>query len=226
MKPNSDFNSLPFAARWTIILFGAAGLAALLYVVTSQPGIDLGRTLLLLALAAGSARIKVNLFKGSTLSFLTSVVLLAVIHEGPAVAVLVGLCGVTVQTIFPSKKVVVHQLAFNAGMIALTVTATWLTYHIVAGQPTLNAISSNIVATVLASFAYFVGNSVSVSLIVAMTKGLSVFQIWFQHFLFSAPSFLLAGLLSFAAIALLSSTSIVFVGAFVAAISTAYYCSV
>lgn len=226
MKPNSDFNSLPFAARWTIILFGAAGLAALLYVVASQPGIDLGRTLLLLTLAAGSARIKFNLFKGSTLSFLTSVVLLAVIHEGPAVAVLVGLCGVTVQTIFPSKKVVLHQLAFNAGMIAITVTASWLTYHLVAGRPTLNAISSNLVATVLASFAYFVGNSVSVSLIVAMTKGLSVFQIWFHHFLFSAPSFVFAGMLSLTILAMFSSPGIVVIAAFLAAISTAYYCSV
>ena len=226
MKPNSDFNSLPFAARWTIILFGAAGLAALLYVVASQPGIDLGRTLLLLTLAAGSARIKVNLFKGSTLSFLTSVVLLAVIHEGPAVAVLVGLCGVTVQTIFPSKKVVIHQLAFNAGMIALTVTASWLTYHLAAGQPALNTLSSNLVATVLASFAYFVGNSVSVSLILAMTKGLSVFQIWSHNFLFAAPSFLFAGILSLAVIAMLSSPGILLVAAFSAAISTAYYCSV
>jgi hypothetical protein len=209
-----------------VVLFGAAGLAAVAYAVAVQPGFNPGRILLLMAIAAVTARLKVNLFKGSTLSFLTSVVLLAVIQEGPAAAVLVGLCGVTVQTIFPSRKVVFHQLAFNAGMIALTVSASWLTYHALVGTQAMNMFSSEMVATVLASFTYFLGNSLSVSLIVALTKGMSVFQIWLHHFLFSAPSFLIAGLLSLGVMALISSSSILMVPVLVAVIGTVYYCSV
>jgi hypothetical protein len=226
MKTTSDFTSLPLAARCTIVLFGIAGLAAMLYTMAFQPSLASSRIFLLLAIAAGTARVKVNLFKGSTLSFLTAVVLLAVIHEGPAVAVLVGLCGVTIQTVFPSKKIVLHQLAFNAGMIALTVTASWLSYHALASTHVLDGMSSKMMATVIASFTYFVGNSISVSLIVALTKGMSMFNIWFHHFLFSAPSFLIAGLLSLGLIVIINSTSLLIVAAWISPIVIAYYCSV
>jgi len=222
----SEFTSLPLAARCTIVLFGIAGLAAMLYTMAFQPSLASTRIFLLLAIAAGTARIKVNLFKGSTLSFLTSVVLLAVIHEGPAVAVLVGLCGVTIQTVFPSKKIVLHQLAFNAGMIALTATASWLSYHALVSAHVLDSVSSRMMATVIASFTYFLGNSISVSLILALTKGMSVFNIWFHHFLFSAPSFLIAGLLSLVLIVIVSSTSLLVVASSLSSILIAYYCSV
>jgi len=226
MKAKTEFTSLPLAARCTIVLFGIAGLAAMLYTMAFQPSLASSRIFLLMAVAAGTARIKVNLFKGTTLSFLTSVVLLAVIQEGPAVAVLVGLCGVTIQTVFPSKKIVLHQLAFNAGMIVLTVTASWLSYHALASTHVLDSMSSKMMATVIASFTYFLGNSISVSLIVALTKGMSVFNIWFHHFLFSAPSFLIAGLLSLGLIVIISSTNLLIVAAWVSPIVIAYYCSV
>ena len=226
MKRKSDFTSLPLAARCTIVLFAVAGLAAALYAVTFQPGFAPGRIILLLALAAASARIKVNLFKGSTLSFLTCAVFVAVLQEGPAVAILVGLCGVTVQALFPFKKIVLHRLAFNSGMIVLTVAASWWTHHALVRTQATATMSAEVIATVLASFTYFLGNSISVSLIVALTKGMSLFQIWSRHFLFSAPSFLIAGLLALAAIAMVSSSSFLVLGALLIAISVAYYCSV
>ena len=189
-----------------------------------QPVLATGRVLLLLVLAAASARMKVNLLKGSFLSFLTPVVLLAVTQDGPAVAVLVGLSGVTVQRVFPSRKIVLPQLAFNAGMITLTVTASWFMYRALAGMHALDTIPPEMMATVLASFTYFLGNSISM-LIVALTKGMSVFQIWCHHFMFSAPSFLIAGLLSLGLIAIASSSSFI-VSALLIAISIAYYGSV
>ena len=78
------------------------------------------RLLLLIGAAVIGSRARINLFKGSTLSFLTAVVLLAVIKEGLGPAILVAIVGVTAQVILPSRKVVIHQLAFNVGMIALT----------------------------------------------------------------------------------------------------------
>ena len=121
VKPQVSFKPLPIAARVTVILFGIMGLAAILYAFLWQTAFTPSHVLVLLALGMVCARTKVNLFRGSTISFLTCVVLLAVSREGPAVAVLVAIGGVTVQTLFPRRKVVLHQLAFNAGMIALTV---------------------------------------------------------------------------------------------------------
>ena len=226
MKPQIRFKALPPAARLTVILFGMAGLAAILYSISWQPSFAPGRVLLLFVLAMASARAKVNLYRGSTISFLTFVVLLAVLREGPGVAVLLGVCGVTVQNMFPAKKLVLHQLAFNAGMIALTVTATWWTHHLLASQPALDTISTELTATVLSSFMYFLGNSISVSLIVSLSQKISIIHIWSHHFLYSAPSFLIAGLLSLGVVGLTATHFLLIGTALVGAIALAYYCSV
>jgi hypothetical protein len=226
MKSTTHFKELPLAARCTIVMFGVLGLAAAVYTTVFQTSFAPGRILLLMALAAAGARIKVNLFKGATLSFLTSVVLWAVIQEGPAVAILAGICGVTVQAFSPSKKLVLHQLAFNAGMIALTVTASWFTHPLLVGAHTATAVPTDMTATLLASFTYFLGNSLSVSLIIGLTKGMSVFQTWFQHFLFSAPSFLIAGMLAVGVLTVVTTQSLIIVAALLMVISLAYYCSV
>jgi len=225
MNRTTHFKELPLAARCTIVLFSVLGVAAALYAIVFQTSFAPGRILLLMALAGTGARIKVNLFKGATLSFLTSVVLWAVIQEGPAVAVLVGICGVTAQSFSPSKKLVLHQLAFNAGMIAMTVFASWFTHHLLVAH-TITAVSTEMTATLLASFTYFLGNSLSVSLIIGLTKGMSIFQTWFQHFLFSAPSFMIAGLLALGVLTVITAQSLIIVAVLLTVISLAYYCSV
>src|SRR5262249_23459770 len=149
-----------------------------------------------------AARVKVKLLKGATLSLLTCVVLLAIITEGPAVSLLVGLCGVTVQTLLPVKKPVLHQLAFNNGMIAMTVNGSWWTYHLLAKEQNSGTIWTDLVAVVFASFIYFLGNSISVSVIIGLSKGLSAFQVWYRHFLVSAPSFVIAGLIALGALSM------------------------
>jgi hypothetical protein len=226
MESNRDFRLLPVAARWTVIGFAMAGLAALLSATLIQPSVASGRLLLLLSVAAGAARVRVPLLKGATLSFLTFVVLLAIMTDGLAVAMLVALCGVTVQTLIPSKKLVAHQLAFNAGMIAVTVTASWWTYHLLCSALRVETVSSHLIAIVIASFTYFLGNSVSVSLIIALTKGISAVQIWYQHFLFSAPSFLIAGVLALATFAVTTSGGVAVSIALLTIALIAYYCSI
>ena len=226
MKTQSTFKTLPIAARYTIVLFFAAGLAAAVLSILCQPAFSARRLLLLLPITVLTARAKVNLFKGSTLSLLTSAVLLAVINEGPAVAVLLAVCGVIAQTLLPSKRLVLHQLAFNTGMIAVTVTATWWTYRLLADGQSEAPLSAVTIATVLASFTYFLGNSISVSLIISLTKRISMLRVWFDHFLYSAPSFVIAGFLSLGAIGLVSSHSFAVMMALLGAISIAYYCSV
>lgn len=225
MKPQVSFKALPPAARVTVILFGIMGLAAILYAFLRQTTFVPSHVVALLALGMVCARTKVSLYRGSTLSFLTCVVLLAVIREGPAVAVLVAIGGVTVQTFLPKKKLVLHQLAFNCGMIALTVLATWATYHFLTGTHGLATLPGEVAATILASFMYFLGNSVFVSLIIALSKGASMVRLWTTHFLHSAPSFLIAGLLSLGVIGLAGNLVLIGV-ALVAVTMIAYYCSI
>jgi hypothetical protein len=226
VKLQNSPNNLSFAVRCTIIAFAIAGLVAVLGAIAYQPAFASGRVFLLLAVAACTARAKVNLYRGTTLSFLTAVVLLAVLKEGPAVAALLAICGVTIQAINPQKKIVLHRLIFNAGMIALTSTGTWWIHHMLIGSQPAETISAETIATILASFTYFLGNSLSVALIVALTKGMSLFHIWSQHFLYSAPSFLIAGLLSLGVIAASNGPSLLILGALTGVVAIAYYCSV
>jgi hypothetical protein len=225
MNPKS-FSLLPPAAKRAIVMFGATGLAAALYAMLNQAALAPARLVILLVLAAVTARAKVTLYRDTSLSFLTSVVLLAVITEGPAVAVLVSIFGVTVQSFLPKKKLVLHQAIFNWGMISLTVTATWWTHHLLTGLLPLATISAETTATVLASFTYFLGNSVSVSVIVALSKGMSVFNVWCNHFMYSAPSFVIAGLLSLGIMAFATSASVGLIMMVTSVILLSYYCSI
>jgi hypothetical protein len=226
MKPTTAFNLLPLAARRAILMFGVAGLITAIVTVFHQPELAPGRILVLLALAAASARAKVKLYRETSLSFLTSVVLLAVITSGPAVAVLVAVFGVTVQSFLPKRRLVFHQAIFNGGMISVTVTATWWIHHLLAGALPLAQMSAETTATVLASFTYFLGNSVSVSLMVALSKGMSMFQVWANHFMYSAPSFLIAGMLSLGLIALAGTASLWLLAAVIPVVAFPYYCAV
>jgi hypothetical protein len=80
-------------------------------------------------------------------------------------------------------------------------------------------------ATVLASFTYFLGNSISVSLIVSLSQKMSILHIWSTHFLYSAPSFLFAGLFSLGFLGLAAAHPIIALTV-LAVIFVAYYCSI
>ena len=207
-------------------MFAIMGFASVVYVVVHDMRFAPGHLGLLMAAATACAKAKVKLYKASTISLLTSVVLLAIVMDGLAAALIVAVFGVTVQMAVPPKKLVLHQLIFNLGMIATTVTATWFTHESLAGVGTANPLSTEAMATLMASFVYFLGNSISVSLIIALTQKMSMAEVWLKHFMCTAPSFLLAGLLSLGVVALISNQSVAIAAALVAAVSLSYYASI
>jgi len=207
-------------------MFAIMGFASVVYVVVHDMRFAPGHLGLLMAAATACAKAKVKLYKASTISLLTSVVLLAIVMDGLASALIVAVFGVTVQMAVPPKKLVLHQLIFNLGMIATTVTATWFTHESLAGVRTANPLSTEAMATLMASFVYFLGNSISVSLIIALTQKMSMAEVWLKHFMCTAPSFLLAGLLSLGVVALISNQSVAIAAALVAAVSLSYYASI
>jgi hypothetical protein len=111
-------------------------------------------------------------------------------------------------------------------MISVTVTATWWIHHVLAAGLPLPQVPAETAATVLASFTYFLGNSVSVSLMVALSKGMSMFHVWATHFMYSAPSFLIAGMLSLGLIALAGTASLWILVALMPVVVFPYYCAV
>jgi len=228
LKPSVTFKTLSFAARCAVVLFGFAGFGALAWAVRHEAGALLSfRLIVLLLFATVAARAKAKMYRGTTISFLTAIVLFAVIRDGAAVSIIIAMWGVTVQTLFPFRKLIIHRLVFNSGMIALTAGASSWAYHSLAtGNQSLQLIPSGILATILTAFVYFAGNSISISLIVAVTQRVSVFDVWIKHFMYSAQSFLIAGLVAFLFV-VLASTSLGFAPVTVSLLIVyAYYCSV
>ena len=184
---------MPNKARNAILVLSLAAIIVAALSVLSQQEWSLGRLAILIALAVATARKKVQLGGASTVSLLTSVVLLAVMVDGPGAAVLVAICGVLVQTIQSNGKLAIHQAAFNSSMITLTVAGTSVVYHYIApGQD----FAAALLAMLVASMTYFLGNSAFVAVIVGLSKDKSIVRVWRDHFANTAPSFLIAGMLS------------------------------
>jgi hypothetical protein len=200
------FKSLPAKARSAIVLCAVAAMVVTTYLVITQQEWSIGRLALLLALGIATARKKVQIMGTSSVSLLTSIVLLAVMWDGPGAAVLVAICGVVTQTIQPGKKLVVYQAAFNAGMIALTAAASALSYQAIVGSP---GFADELLGMLVASIAYFLGNSVFVAMIIGLSKSTSILRIWRDCFANTAPSFVIGGLISMVMLQLLAHPAVV-----------------
>ena len=193
MQSVTQFRVLPSKAQVVIALFAAGGALTTAWSVMSQPLSSPVRFLLLLALAVGTAHQKFRIYRDSSISFLTSVILLAILVAGATEALLIAVCGVSVQTYFPGRKLVLYRQFFNTGMIALTVKASCMAYSYCMAQ---GGLPNQLVAVVAASSVYYLGNSFFVSLVIAFSTRVRAFELWQGHFASSAPSYLMAGLLS------------------------------
>ena len=224
MRAAAEFKALPVPARLAIAGFGVTGILIVLPALLFEPLSNPLRLLCLLTLAAGTANAKVRLYKDSSLSLLTSVVLLALLVGGRHDALLAAVCGVSIQLYWPSRKLAPHRLAFNTGMIAMTVRASswtysWFVSHAGSELP-------GVLAGILgAASIYYLGNSLGVSLMVGLAKRDSILRIWYNHFLYTAPSFLIAGLLSMLAFELLKEPSGAVLLALMPVVGIGYYSS-
>jgi diguanylate cyclase (GGDEF)-like protein/putative nucleotidyltransferase with HDIG domain len=187
---------VPTGAKIAVVVFGIGGCYALVRTILGLGAVDHGYFALMLFLAIVTSHTKVRLIGGSSLSLLTMVVLLTLMMLGTKAALLVGVCGVMVQSMFPPRRFIPHHLVFNIGMISLTVSMAGAGYH---------AAKDPFVGSMVGSFLYYVGNSVCVSLAVGLATRKSMFRLWHDNFLYTAPSFFVAGLLAFLAAKLAES---------------------
>src|SRR5205823_8110264 len=111
------FKDVPVTARIVVLLFGLAGLVEIVPAALRVRALNAWAFGLMLLLAIVTARAKVRLIGGPSLSLLTAVVLTTLMSLGADAAILVGVAGVIIQSIFPLKRWTFHQLVFNTGMV-------------------------------------------------------------------------------------------------------------
>ena len=192
---------MPVPARVLVSIFGGAGVIELLVALRTGPSSAGGLFFLMLGLAIVTARAKVRLPGGSTLSLLTSVVLGALMLLGTQGAVVVSVMGVVVQSSFPWNRRISHRIYFNVGMVSTTVLLAASGYKLIV--PAIRPSTGDQVAGILmASFIYYLCNSIFVSLVVSLSSRTSVWHLWHSNFLYTTPAFLLAGVIAFVAVRL------------------------
>jgi signal transduction histidine kinase/CheY-like chemotaxis protein len=178
----------------TVTVVGAAGL--MLSVPRHAPDPILFALLLLLACVTSSWKVTLplSLSSGATLSVSYAADLMTLLLLGPDVAVLVAVAGAWMQCTFKVKQTYpIYRTAFSMSAEAITMTATGVVYLSLGGQ--IGVIDLTIIARplVAAIAAYFTVNTALVAEAIALSSGQSWWQVWHDEFLWSAPSFMVAG---------------------------------
>ena len=174
-----------------ITLGGVCGVFALVSSTISHP--VLLTTYMVAAVATSSMKISLPSIHG-TLSVNFFFLLLAMTQLTFAEALLTGTAAVGFQYAWAAReRIQAVKLLFNLGSISIAMSASHLVNAVLEGQaganvPTLAApLRLSIV-----SIAYFVLNTCSVAIVVALTERKSVFHVWRECYFWSFPYYLLA----------------------------------
>jgi signal transduction histidine kinase/ActR/RegA family two-component response regulator len=141
---------------------------------------------------------KVNLplplANGSTLSVSYAADLMSMLLLGPQQAMVVAMTGVWAQcTRAPKQHYPAYRTLFSIAAVVLTIRAIATTYTWLNGTPapaSLSGVAGPLIGVIAV---YFVMNTGLVALAVALTTGQPTWPLWRDHFLWSAPSFIVAG---------------------------------
>jgi PAS domain S-box-containing protein len=187
--------ALPLRARayvGAIIAAGALVAAFALSTASANPILFA----ILLACSCLTSAWKVNLplpmSNGCTLSMSYAADLMALILLGPAPATIVAVAGAWTQCTLKVKQAYPwYRTAFSMAAEALTMTATAAAYLGLGGPMVNLAEVSRAVVGAIAT--YFVVNSGIVAVAIGWSTRRSVWRVWHDDFLWSVPSFLVAG---------------------------------
>jgi PAS domain S-box-containing protein len=191
------WNALPVGAR----LYVAAVMLVGAYVIGASWPLEYPRpamfVILLLAACITSAW-KVNLpgclSSGSTLSVSYAADLAALMLLGPEQAVVVALAGVLTQcTVHVRQPYPLYRTAFSMAAEAITIVSTGRAYLLLGGTAELlstPALPKAIAGTIVT---YFLVNSALMAGAIGLSTRRSLWRVWREDLLWSAPSFVVAG---------------------------------
>jgi hypothetical protein len=174
------------SARIYVALIIVSGLLLLGNAVRGVQSPPAAGFLLLLALAALTARLRVKLpgITG-TMSMNLPFILLAVALCGAAEAMIIGFVSVFIQSL-PREKRKLNwlQVAFNCCALTLAVGAARWFY---ASPQTASAIVLPALRLAAAAAVYFLVNTVAVSLVISLTETVNLFRTWAEMVQLSFP---------------------------------------
>jgi len=191
------WDSLPRTAQvyvGAITVLGAAVFVVALPHTYPDPLLLASLLLLACVTSAWKVTLPLSLSSGSTLSVSYAADLMTLLLLGAGPAVIVAVAGAWMQCTFRVKQSYpLYRTGFSMSAEAITMVATGLTFVSLGGLPGAIDISSIAKPLVAAIATYFFVNTGLVGGAIALSSGRSWWHVWHDEFLWSLPSFMVAG---------------------------------
>ena len=191
------WHGLPrFAQSYVAVVTAIGALVFVMSLPHAYPDPLLLASLLLLACvtSAWKVTLPLSLSSGSTLSVSYAADLMTLLLLGLGPAVIVAVAGAWMQCTFRVKQSYpLYRTGFSMSAEAITMVATGLAYVSLGGTPGFIDLSSIAKPLVGAIATYFVVNTNLIAGAIALSSGRTWWSVWHDEFLWSAPSFMVAG---------------------------------
>jgi diguanylate cyclase (GGDEF)-like protein/putative nucleotidyltransferase with HDIG domain len=185
---------LPVVARLYVSAVLAAGAAVLVYFVPRDiPNFLLFAALLICSSVASALKVSLPLASsGSTMSVSYAVDFAALLLLGADATMLVAAASAWSQCTFRTKsRAETYRTLFSMASLVLTVKAAGLVYGWFGGVPPGVPISMSTLTKPLvgAATGYFIANTVLIAAAIGLSTRQSIWKVWNENFLWSAPSY-------------------------------------
>jgi signal transduction histidine kinase/CheY-like chemotaxis protein len=191
------WHSLPWVAQVyvsAIILAGTATLIASLPRTYPDPLLFASLLALACVTSAWKVTLPMSLASGSTLSVSYAADLMALLLLGTRAAVVVAVAGAWMQCTFRVKRSYpLYRTAFSMSEEAITMVATGAAYTALGGAVGVLDVSEVAKPLVGAIATYFFVNTSLIAGAIALSSDRTWWRVWHDEFVWSAPSFMVAG---------------------------------
>src|SRR2546428_10147649 len=196
-RPGLRWISLPHPARLYVASMIAAGtcvFAASFPRAYPQPGMSAVRLVTGCLTSIWKVNLRIAPSSGSTLSMSYAADLTALLLLGPQQAMVIAVVGVLAQcTLNIRHPYPVYRTVFSMAAEAIAIVATGAVYGWLGGWSGPLVVSAIAKPLVGAIATYFVFNTGLVAGAIALSTGRSAWRVWYDDFLWSGASFMVAG---------------------------------
>jgi putative nucleotidyltransferase with HDIG domain len=176
-------------AQLYISLMICAGTAVLSYGLWTWKADDWGRYVFFLCISALASGMKVTLSAGSgTMSMNFLFILIGIESLSLGETLVMGSVGILIQRFFlANRRPSAIQSLFNVASMACSVGASYAAYHM--GMRMGSWFEAPLLL-LLAAGTFFLANTFSVALVIALTEGKSAWAVWHDSYFWSFPNYL------------------------------------
>src|SRR5437667_442421 len=184
---SQNWRGLTPGAKLLISLVVAAGTGVLLYAAIHPTSKNIAQFICYLLIALLASRLKVNLpgITG-TMSVNFLFILLGILELSFAETLVLGTAAILVQCFYQDRPSAL-QITFNICASAFSIATVYGVSHLAQSQ---GGISNHSLLLVIAAAVYFVANTGSIAIVIALSENKSMRRVWVECYFWSLPYYM------------------------------------